>query len=107
MDWFYDYSIKISNKSYSGGCFIDGVYSAANNDAVVSSFTVDCDVQPVDTSSVDADAGVVIDAKYKVFMDKNSNVFNTSCIVYNDVEYRIVKIITWDDYMILYIKAVM
>lgn len=106
MAWFYDSSIEICNKSYSDDCFIDGVFSSAKNAEVVDRFNVKCDIQPVDTSTVDSDAGILVDAQYKVYMDINNDVFNTSIVIFEGNEYSIAKIIKWNDYMILFIKAV-
>ena len=79
-----------------------GFYTINEN----NSFDVSCDVQPLD-SKVDIDeTGKLIDAEYKVYCDRNSAINENCNIVFDSVTYSITKMTRWDDYFILYIKAV-
>ena len=101
MKWFYDKEIQIGTRN--GGLDEDtGLYSKGE----LESFTINCDVQPLDTTKDVDESGKLIDAQYKVFCDVDSDINIHSEITYKDDLYSIVKITDWDDYLILYIKAV-
>ena len=101
MDWFYDKIITITTNT--------SVYDAETglfDNAENVTLTIPCDIQPLDTK-IDVDnLGKLIDAEYKIYCDPNNNI-NTKCnVTYKGNDYNLVKITDWDDYYILYIKAV-
>lgn len=107
MDWFYGDSIKIVNKTFSeSGTYIDGIYSASKDKGNYTTKNIKCDIQPIDTSVIDTDAGMMIDAEYKIYCDLDSLIRTSTDIYIDTVRYNIVKIVKWSDYMILYVKAV-
>ena len=101
MNWFYtkEITIRKNNNTYDDET---GMYSRNETQTI----TISCDVQPLDTK-VDIDEhGKLINAEYKIFCDAD-NFINDSCLVnYNGKDYKIEKLTDWDDYFILYIRAV-
>lgn len=76
------------------------------NSVSYKSIDIDCDIQPIDTQKDFDDNGKLIDAQYKLFCDNNSFI-NIHCeVIYKNTVYNITKITDWDNYLIIYIKAV-
>lgn len=101
MDWFYDKQITFG-KSISEYDASTGLYS----DDTTGIITVACDVQPLNTKTDLDETGKLIDANYKVFCDSSDFITADCAVTYRDTDYSIVKVIDWDDYFIVYIKAV-
>ena len=102
---FYNKTVTIQ-KQISEYDSTTGLYG----DSVSSSITVDCDVQPLN-AIIDLDeTGKLIDAKYKVFCDIDDFITADCTVTYNQEDYFITKLATWDNsrigYMLIYIKAV-
>ena len=68
--------------------------------------SIDCDVQPLGNEKIYDDTGTLIQAEYQIFCDPNKNIHTHSKVIYKEKEYKISKITDWDDYYILYLKAV-
>lgn len=101
FSYFYNYQVTFITQDYT---FDDesGFYDNSDD----SSVTVDCDVQPLD-SKIDIDeTGKLINANYKLFCDPNSAITENCKCTYDDVDYSVTQITRWDDYFIVYIKAV-
>lgn len=102
FNYFYSKTVTFS-KSGSALNELTGMFEiSASNDTL----TVDCDVQPLDTK-IDIDTtGKLIDAEYKIFCDSDSFITANCQVEYKSAIYSITKITDWDDYLIVYIKAV-
>lgn len=61
--------------------------------------SIDCDVQPYSKIQLYRDYGYDEDVNYRVFCDVDNSVKIGSTAIYNNVNYKIVRIIPWDDYM--------
>ena len=101
MDWFYTKSAVFTN-TISALDATTGLYGVTTSQPV----TVDCDVQPLNTTKDLDETGKLIDANYKIFCDKSSAITMDSSVAYNGQDYTIAKISDWDDYLIVYIKGV-
>jgi len=101
IDWFYDKNVTF--KCDDGYIDNDGNYITNQT----GELTVACDVQPMDIEVVIKDKmGGFISAEYKVFCDANELIKDCNIAIYNDKEYEIIKITDWDDFYIVYLKAV-
>lgn len=100
FDYFYTKQATFTISEYT----LDD--SGFYEDSEESTVTVNCDVQPLD-SKIDIDeTGKLIDATYKIFCDCNTSITEDSKCTYDDNDYSVTKITKWDDYYIVYIRAV-
>ena len=102
MNWFYDKQVTFQCVR-SGKIGDDGLYNA---NETIETLTVNCDVQPVSHDDLVDDSGQYLDAQYKVYCDADSFIKGCSTLIYKDVAYSIKQVIDWDDYFIVFIKAV-
>lgn len=101
MSWFYTKQAIFTN-TISALDTTTGLYGVTTSQPV----TVDCDVQPLNTTKDLDETGKLIDANYKIYCDKEDYITMDSRVTYNGEEYTISKIVDWDDYLIVYIKVV-
>ena len=101
MNWFYNKTITFQ-KVINAYDDETGMYSRSESETI----TVCCDVQPLDTQTDIDESGKLINANYKVYCDSNSFITNDCTAHYNGNEYAIEKLTDWDDYFIIYIRAV-
>lgn len=76
------------------------------NKGETETFSIPCDVQPTGHGKNFDDAGALIDAEYTIFCDPNDSINEHLTVTYKGDDYTILKIVDWDDYLIIYIKAV-
>lgn len=101
MDWFYTKEITLT-KNVNAYDETTGMYSRNTTESI----TISCDVQPLDTEIDIDDNGKLINAQYKIFCDSDSFINDSCAVTYNSKNYKIEKLTDWDDYFILYIRAV-
>lgn len=102
MDWFYTKELTLKKRNST----LDDDSGFYVKNKTESSKTIICDVQPIDVTKDFDEAGKLIDAQYKVYCDIDSFITTNCRVIYHDTEYMIKKIIEWDDYLNLFIKAV-
>lgn len=100
MDWFYDKTITLLINTV--GEMVNGVYVKG---APIEK-QIACDVQPSSRSETYAGYGFFADSQYTVYCDVDTDIKEGKTVKYNGVEYSIMKLVDWDDYYILYLKAV-
>lgn len=96
------YNKQITLISETAGDMVGGRYKKGET----TSKTIDCDVQPADRTKTYSEYGFVTEAAYTVFCDPDKDITEGKTVTYNEVDYTIEKLIDWDDYYILYLKAV-
>ena len=101
MDWWYDYTIEIvtTSDSYDDDT---GLYTEGEETTI----SIPCDVQPKGNELVYDDTGKLIEYTYQVYCDPNAAITKNISVRYNNQFFTVEKITPWDDYCILYIRAV-
>lgn len=100
MDWFYNKTIQIVIDS--AGTMDNGVYRKGEE----TTKRITCDVQPSGLSRSSADYADYVVSDYTVYCDPDIMIKQGREVIYNGNRYKIVKLVDWDSYYILYIKAV-
>lgn len=67
---------------------------------------IKCNVQPSSREMTYGEYGFYIEAEYKVFCYADMDIKEGSTVIYKGAEYKITKLVDWNDYYILYLKAV-
>lgn len=67
---------------------------------------IKCNVQPSTRELTKAEYGYFIDAEYRVFCYVDTDIKEGMTVDYKNTEYTIEKLIDWNSYYILYLKAV-
>lgn len=98
-DW---YTKVITLKTFSEGEMLHGVYIKGNE----ITKDIQCDVQPTNKQQVYSDYGYSIDSEYTVFCDVDTELKAGATVTYKNNDYTIEKLVDWDDYYILFLKAV-
>lgn len=98
-DW---YTKTITLKTFAEGEMLHGVYIKGKE--ILKD--IKCDVQPISNEQIYSDYGYVLDCSYKAFCDVDTDLKAGATVIYNNNDYSIEKIVDWDDYYILYLKAV-
>ncbi len=100
-DWFYDKQItllkEIEGHMYHGS-WIDGTLSPFK--------TISCDVQPASREQIFKDYGYYIDCTKRVFCDVDTDIVDGDIVEYKGIQFKINKIIEWDDYFDIFMKEV-
>lgn len=65
-----------------------------------------CNVQPSGRNRIVTDYGEYLDAEYTVYCAPDTDIKEGKEVLYKGTEYTIEKLVDWDSYYILYIKAV-
>ncbi len=93
---------EITLVSESAGEMVNGVYQQGEK----TQKQIECNVQPSSRSKSYGDYGYYIDAEYQVYCYVDTDIKEGMTAIYNGSEYSIVKLVDWNDYYILYLKAV-
>lgn len=101
MDWFYNSAISLLGESE--GVMYHGTYQAGEP---VENKSIPCDVQPSGREEFYKEYGYYIDCNYAVYCDADTAIVEGNKVRYKGNDYTINKLVTWDDYYILYIGAV-
>lgn len=99
MRWFYNKTIQILRESDGQlyhGSWVKGDYVPISE--------ISCDVQPANREQIYKDYGYYIDCKYRIFCDR-IDIKTGDYIRFEGAEYKVVKIIAWDDYLDLFAEA--
>ena len=94
MDFFYDKEIDIYNhESYIDDNEINrtGYRLALSN--------IPCDIQPISAEKVEKIYGYNLSITKQIFLDVVAEISESSIIKFNDKDYKIEKLIEWDDYL--------
>ena len=94
-NFFYDKTVSVVNPSAT---IYDRGVVKQNNPITV---TINCDVQPTNKMKILKEYGIETNAQFTMFCDLNNDITLKSKIVYQDVQFDVHKIITWDDYMVV------
>lgn len=104
-DYFYNKQATFK-KQISEFDAISGLFGKTETE----SKTVPCDAQPLNTVTDLDENGKMIDATYKIFCAIDDFITPDCTVTFNQEEYSITKMQTWDDlilgYMLIFIKAV-
>lgn len=98
-DW---YTKTITLKTFAEGEMLHGVYIKGKE--ILKDIM--CDVQPTNYKQFYSEYGYSIDSEYTVFCDVDTDLKAGEIVIYNNNDYSIDKLVDWDDYYILYLKAV-
>ena len=91
--WFYDKSVSVLRETEGylyHGSWVDGTLQEV--------LQLACDVQPANREQIFKDYGYHIDCSIRVFCDI-SDIRIGDIAKYNEQQYKIVKVIRWDDYL--------
>lgn len=66
-------------------------------------YDMKCNVQPYSMEKATTSYGYNVECTNRVFCDVNSNIKESSIIVWNNKTYTVQKIVPWNDYYILLI----
>lgn len=102
MDWFYDKQVTFTIRKDGGLDESTGLFKKGETET----FSIPCDVQPVSRGKNFDEIGALIDAEYTIYCDPNALINEHLTVTYNGNDYTILKIVDWDSYLIIYIKAV-
>jgi hypothetical protein len=92
---FYNKEIEILQTT-PGTIDDDGIYHAGEDSTLK---TISCDVQPYSRDRLYRDYGFDEDVKFRVFSDIHTDIRNGVKVEYQGDEYKIVKVICWDDFL--------
>jgi len=98
--YFYDKTITVTTttaSTYSNGLLIEGETASHN---------IPCDVQPTNEALVLEQYGFKTKSQYTVYLDPNDYVKTDVTVTYNDSTFEVEKVISWDDYMIVFLVQV-
>lgn len=99
---FYNKQIKILQTS-AGNVDDDGIFHDGED---ITLKTIDCDVQPTSRERLFRLYGWDEEVKFRVFSDINSNINNGVRVKYKDDNYKVIKVIEWDDYLEFFIDNI-
>lgn len=91
--WFYDKSVSLLRESKGylyHGSWVDGTLQEV--------LRLTCDVQPANREQIFKDYGYTIECSIRIFCDF-SDIRTGDIVGYNGQQYKIVKVIRWDDYL--------
>ena len=100
MRWFYNKEISILRESEGRlyhGSWIKGDFVPVVN--------IICDVQPANREQIYKDYGYYIECKYRIFCDRGVDIKISDRVLYEGAEYKVVKIIEWDDFLDIFVEA--
>ena len=67
--------------------------------------TIKCNVQPSSREQTYSEFGYFVDAEYRAFCYADTDIQEGKKAIYKGAEYDIPKIVDWNDYYIVYLKA--
>lgn len=101
MAWFYDKQIILMAET--GGSLVHGSWVEGT---LTEQKTISCDVQPSSRDLIYKEYGYYINCTYRVFCDPDGDLQEGSIVKYNDEQFKVVKIVPWDDYFDVFIQSV-
>lgn len=99
MKWFYNKSIQLMEER--GGGISHGVWVAGQ---LVPVKTIACDIQPASREQIFKDYGYYIDCSKRVFCDIDTSLVAGAIVSLETENYKIVKIVEWDDYLDIFLE---
>ncbi len=80
----------------SHGVWVDGQLAPVR--------VIACDVQPASREQIFKEYGYYIDCSKRVFCDIDTGLIAGAIVRYQSEDYKIVKVVEWDDYLELFLE---